>query len=158
MLIKSITYTDFLEKEHTEDFYFHLSKAEIAELHLGFSGGLSEYLEEVIKAEDGEKIIQAFKKIIRASVGKRSEDGKKFVKNDEVVSDFMDSPAYSVMFMELVTDSKAATEFIKGIVPKDMVDKIEENVQNTPQIPSSTDFENMSPEELRAYIKDTKQK
>ena len=40
MLKKTITYTDFDDNERTEDFYFHLSKAEIAEMELSENGGL----------------------------------------------------------------------------------------------------------------------
>ena len=38
MFKKTITYTDFNGNERTEDFYFHLSKAELAEMDLSKAG------------------------------------------------------------------------------------------------------------------------
>lgn len=123
MLKKTITYADFNGDEVTEDFYFNLSKAEIAELELKQKGGLVEYLTHIVEAEDGEGIIDTFKKIILLSVGRRSEDGKRFIKNDEIRDEFVQLGAYSELFMELVTNVQSANEFVLGIVPSDISKK-----------------------------------
>jgi hypothetical protein len=121
VLKKTITYTDFNGEEVSEDFFFHLSKAELVELEMSHKGGLSEALERIIAAEDNKSIIAEFKKIILAAYGKRSEDGKRFIKTQEIRDEFVSTEAYSTLFMELVTDTNAAVVFVNGVIPQDMV-------------------------------------
>ena len=46
-------------------------------------------------------------------------------KNDEVREDFAQTEAYSIIFMELATEDKAASDFIKGVMPSDLADKVD---------------------------------
>ena len=57
MLKKTITYEDFNGETVSEDFFFHLSKAELVELELSHQGGLSAALQRIVDAEDGKSII-----------------------------------------------------------------------------------------------------
>ena len=52
MLKKTITYTDYNGVERTEDFYFNLSKAEIAEMELEIPGGMTTLIERITKTKD----------------------------------------------------------------------------------------------------------
>lgn len=126
MLKKTITFDDLDGNPVTEDFYFRLNKAEIAELELSSEGGLQGQLKEIIEAKDGKAIIEKFKEIIRMSVGRRSEDGRRFIKNDEIADEFMQTNAYSELFIELVSDADAAANFIKGIIPSDVRDQVDQ--------------------------------
>lgn len=125
MLKKTIIYTDLDGNPITEDFYFRLNKAEVAELELSHEGGLQTYLKEIIASKDGRAVIDKFKEIILLAVGRRSEDGRRFVKNQEIADDFLQTNAYSELFMELVTDADAATDFIKGILPPELSERTE---------------------------------
>jgi hypothetical protein len=124
VLKKTITYTDFNEEEVSEDFFFHLSKAELVELELSHEGGLSAALERIVAAEDGKSIIAEFKNIILGSYGQKSLDGRRFVKNAQLREEFESSEAYSVLFMELVTNTDAAIEFVNGIIPQGMEEEM----------------------------------
>ena len=125
MLKKSITYETFDRDTVTEDFYFHLSKADLVELEASHKGGLQAYIQRVIDAEDGAAIIEEFKKLVAMSVGKKSPDGRRFLKTEEIRQDFMSSPAYDVFFMELLTDAGKAAEFVNGIVPSNLERELE---------------------------------
>ena len=169
MLKKTITYTDFNGEKASEDFYFNLSKAEIAEMELSHRGGFSSYLQEIIEAEDGAEIISTFKRILTMSVGQRSEDGRRFIKNEEITNDFLQSEAYSELFMELVTDGNKAAEFIQAIVPADMAEAVADGskltavpqgkVDETPAYilenrePTAKELQEMSPDEIREAFK-----
>lgn len=118
MLKKTITYTDYNDQEQTEDFYFNLSKAELTEMELSVKGGLVKMIEEIVAAEDNKEIVAIFKDLIIKSVGVKSKDGRRFIKNEVVVGDFLQTEAYSVLFMELASDAKAAADFVNGITPK----------------------------------------
>lgn len=120
MLKKTITFEDLDGNPVTEDFYFNLSKPELAELELSMTGGFSEYLQTLIKSENGGEIIKTFKEILRVSIGRRSEDNKRFVKTPQIADEFFESDAYSVLFMQLISDADMATSFIEGVLPKNL--------------------------------------
>jgi hypothetical protein len=123
VLKKTITYTDFNGEEVKEDFFFHLSKAELVELEMGHEGGLSKAMERIIATDDRNAIVQEFKKIILLSYGRKSMDGKRFIKNATMREEFESSQAYSTLFMELVTVTDSAIEFMNGIIPTDMAEE-----------------------------------
>ena len=124
MLKKPITYVDYNGTERTENFYFNLSKAELMELELGTTGGFAEMVQRIVDAQDQPTLMQIFKDFILKAYGEKSADGKRFMKKDEfgrpLFANFEQTEAYSVLFMELVTDADAAAKFINGIVPADI--------------------------------------
>ncbi len=134
MLKKTIEYTDFNEEKVNEDFFFHLSKAELVELEMSHAGGLQESIQRIIKAEDGKAIIAEFKNIILSSYGERSTDGKRFVKNQDLRDEFESTEAYSILFMELVTDADKALEFIHGVIPQDLAEEVTKVTASTPAL------------------------
>lgn len=117
MLKKTIKFTDLDDKEVTEDHYFHLSKADLVEMEVSQQGGMQTYITKIVESNDGKKIIEVFKDLIRMSYGSRTDTGR-FVRDKEKTEEFMASEAYSELFMELVTNSAAAAEFVNGIIPR----------------------------------------
>ena len=120
MLKKTITYTDYNGVERSENFYFNLTKAEIMEMELGTVGGFAEMVQRIVDAKDAPTIIKIFKDLVLKAYGEKSADGKRFIKSDELRESFAQTEAYSQLFMELATDSKAASAFVNGIVPADV--------------------------------------
>lgn len=123
MITKPITYTDYNGVERTENFMFNLSKAEIMEMELTTTGGLAEMIQRIVAAQDTPSIVKIFKDLILKSYGVKSPDGKHFIKSEELSTEFSQSEAYSVLFMELATDADAAAAFVNGIVPGDVAKK-----------------------------------
>lgn len=117
MLKKTMTYTDYNGVERTEDFYFNLSKAEVAEMEMGTSGGLAEMINGVVAAKDAPAILKIFKDLVLKAYGKKSPDGRRFEKSDEISKEFSETEAYSDLYIELATDADAAAEFVNGIIP-----------------------------------------
>ena len=117
MLKKTITYTDYNGVERKEDFYFNLTKAEIMEMEMSISGGLTEMINRIVAAQDAPAIVKIFKDLILKAYGVKSPDGKRFIKSDELATEFAQTEAYSQLFMELATDADAASAFVNGIVP-----------------------------------------
>ena len=120
MLKKIITYTDYNGIERTEPFYFNLSKAELMEMELGVTGGMTEMLDKIIAAKDAPSLMKTFKEMIMKSYGIKSDDGKRLIKSEELSIAFTQTEAYSVLFMELITDDKAAADFVNGIIPNEI--------------------------------------
>jgi hypothetical protein len=117
MLKKTINYTDFNNNERTEDFYFNLTKSEVMEMEMSTSGGFAEKITKIIAAQNVPAIIKIFKDLILDSYGEKSPDGKRFIKNKELTDSFVQTEAYSNLFMELATNVDSATKFINGITP-----------------------------------------
>jgi len=118
MLKKTITYVDFDDEERTETFYFNLTKAELAEMELSLDGGFKKWVEQIVETKDNKQLIAIFKDVILKSYGEKSLDGKHFTKNDQIREAFTCTQAYSELFMELSSNTEAATIFMNGILPK----------------------------------------
>ena len=123
MLKKTITYTDYDGVERTEDFFFNLSKAEVAEMELGTAGGMQKLIERILNTQDTKGLIELFKDLILRSYGEKSADGRRFIKSKELSTAFSQTEAYSELFMELATDAEKAAEFVNGITPMVPADK-----------------------------------
>lgn len=120
MLKKTITYEDYNGTKRTEDFYFNLTKAEIMEMEMSTSGGMAEMIQKIVAAQEAPAIIKIFKDLLLKAYGVKSPDGKRFIKNQELIDEFAQTEAYSMLFMELATDADAAAAFVNGIMPKDI--------------------------------------
>lgn len=130
MLKKTITYTDFDDVERTEDFFFNLTKSELMEMDFSATGGMERMIRKIIDAQDTKRIIEVFKDIILKSYGEKSLDGKQFVKvrdGHKLADDFAQTGAYDALFMELATDDKAATEFITGVIPRNIAKELNDS-------------------------------
>jgi hypothetical protein len=121
MLKREIKYTDFNDNEVTEIFYFNLSKPELIELELKYEAGFTAMIKRIVEANSNRELIQTFKEIILMAYGEKSDDGKRFIKNDELRTAFEQTAAYQELFIELATTDKAAVTFLTGIMPKDMI-------------------------------------
>lgn len=146
MLKKSIDFEDYNGEKVTKDFYFNLNKAEI--IKWGTTDGnysLVDKLESLFKANKGRQIMEIFDELIRLSYGEVSLDGMRFVKSEEILNSFIQTEAYSVLFMELVTDAKKAADFIKAIIPKDIATEVEKIMKENPE---------GIPDNIREYLPD----
>lgn len=126
MLKETITYEDYNGITRTEDFYFNLDEAEVAEMEMSTEGGMAEMIQRIVAAKDTAAIIKVFKDMILKAYGQKSLDGKKFIKEDQngyrLANDFKQTKAYSQLFMKLATDSDAAARFVNGIMPNKKTD------------------------------------
>lgn len=119
MFKKTITFEDFNGEQQSRDFYFHMSKAELLEMAAG-ANDFDTRVKNIIETKDGAQILHEFRAIIKMSVGVRSEDGQRFIKDADAQSSLLDSPAFDVLLMELATETDAAVEFIKQLIPEKM--------------------------------------
>lgn len=120
MLKKTMTYTNYNGEQITEDFYFNLSKAEILEMEMTTEGGMAEYIKGVVNAKNVTEIIKIFKELILKAYGKKSPDGRRFIKTPELREEFAQTEAYSNLFMMLATDAEEAANFVNKVTPADV--------------------------------------
>lgn len=134
MLKKTFEYDDYEGNKIRQDAYFHLSEAELTEMTLSEKGGLDKLLQKIIDAKDTTEIIKVFKDIICKSYGELAPDGKSFRKTDEkgnpLYLNFIATPMYDQLFMELATNDEAGADFINGVMPKKVSEKMKETAMN----------------------------
>ena len=134
MYKKTVTYEDYNGVERTEDFFFNLTKAELTEMQVSVAGGYAAMIDNIAKAKDTAAMINIFKELIIKSYGIKSDDGRRFIKRPELTQEFMDTPAFSATYMDLVTDDKAAAEFINKVIPKSLAAEVEKLKNENPTV------------------------
>jgi hypothetical protein len=112
-----ITYKNLDDQEVTEEFWFNISKTEVAERHLANGPDYARMLEGLTMERDGEKIVKLFKDLLSSSVGRR--EGSLFIKDDDARNRFMFSGAYDAFFMELLTSPDSGARELAAIFPKE---------------------------------------
>ena len=113
---ETITYNDLNGVQRTEDFYFDLSKPEIVKMQESAKGGYDVQLRSIAADLNGAKIMEFFENFITKSYGEKSEDGRRFMKSEEISRSFMETPAYEVLFEKLVTNDKYAADFVNAVM------------------------------------------
>lgn len=127
MLKRPITYTDLDGKNVTKNFYFNLTVPEVSELEFRMDGStMSTYWAKMVEDKNAGAMLRAFKDLISASYGVR--DGEEFLKETEsgysLGRRFLQHPAYSALFLELLGPDADNEEFFKnfllGVVPSEL--------------------------------------
>ena len=95
-------------------------------MELEIPGGMAANLKQITEAKDTPSLVKIFKNLILRSYGVKSSDGERFIKNQQVREEFEQSEAYSELFMELATNADSAAEFVNGIIPADLANKVKE--------------------------------
>ena len=122
MYAKTIKYEDYNGNMREETFYFNLSKAELIDLEWRTPGGLENYMKHIMSMMDGQALADTFKMLIEKSYGVKDPEGRRFIKNEQVLKNFTETEAYVELYVQLATDDKAAAEFVNGIFPKEAVE------------------------------------
>lgn len=120
MIRKEIQYKDLEGNNVVGEFWFHMSVAEMLEMEKEVEGGMKAVVQKIVDTEDETKVLPLLRDLISRSVGKKSSDGRRFLKTREDKSDLVDSDAYSKLMIELLTVPNAAVEFFNGVAPKDI--------------------------------------
>lgn len=118
MLKKTITYTDYDGLERTEEFRFNLTKAELVDMELTTAGTFSETMKRIIAEKDIIRIAKLFKELLLKSYGVKSDDGKRFIKSQELSEAFSQTEAYSDLYIELLSNPEEAAKFFAEVAPK----------------------------------------
>lgn len=120
MFKDTITYKDFDGQERTETIYFNLTKAEVVFMENSSVDGLfTDYLKSIVESQDNIEIMKNFELLVRKSYGVKSNDGKRFIKSEELTDEFMQTNAYSEFVMKLLSDAEYAGKFVNGIIPQE---------------------------------------
>lgn len=116
MLKKHVKYQGFDGEIIEEDLYFNLTRMDAIELSALYeSKDLAAYMDEIVKKEDIASLYRVLKDIVLLAYGVKSEDGKRFIKNEVVKKEFEESLAFAQLIEDLHETDSALSEFVTGI-------------------------------------------
>ena len=155
MIKQSITYKNFKGEMVTEEHRFHLAADELIKLEVSKREGFSAAMQAIAESEDASEIIKHFELIVKMSYGKISDDGRRFSKTDEndrpYHRDFVDTGAYSQLFVDLFRAPEQMGQFLNGIMPDDAKEVIakfaEQGGETPPALVSTPEVVRTAPEE-----------
>lgn len=125
MLIKKISYEDFLGNKREEEFYFNYSKADVNRLMFSTKEGLQKFLQRIIREEDNEKLFGFMEEFILNAYGEISTDGRQFIKNEALSTAFKQTNAYSELLDEFVRGGdEAFSAFVQAVIPSEIAEAI----------------------------------
>lgn len=148
MLKKTVTYTDFDGNERIETLHFNLTQTELIDMAMGLPGDVTETLGDdpskidpetagiaLMNKLGGQGIINFIKELVLKSYGEKSEDGRRFIKDETITKEFSQTLAYDAIIMEFMTDDVAAAEFINKIIPASVLDKLTNSMKGDAKLP-----------------------
>lgn len=116
MIKKTVKSVDFNGEPYEEDLYFNLNQMELVSMMGKYGGDLPTYLQNIVRRNDTNGIVEFLKDLINISYGEKSSDGKIFNKSIEVTNNFINSSSYEAFFMDLLNSSEDQMfEFVKGL-------------------------------------------
>ncbi len=126
MLKTTVNYKDFDGVECEEQLFFNLTQAELLELQAEFQGDIVGHLSRVLSTGDHKLIMSTFKLMILRSYGVKSEDGKRFIKQDgELAKLFVETMAYDEFIVGLLKGGAAgAAEFVNAVMPESLTSQL----------------------------------
>lgn len=127
-----VTYTNFFGEQVEEQLHFHLSKGELMDMELQrtpLSAKIAIVNGGEASAMDAYKLLCEF---VSKAYGERSEDGRRFFKDDRATKAFMASPAFDALLDKLSSDSKFSTGFLAGLFPEDIMGKAKKLIDEHP--------------------------
>lgn len=124
MIKKTVNYTDFNGVAQTEELYFNLTKMELVKLDTEFVGGLQQTIQTAVDNNDTKTIMDCIEKILIKGYGKKSDDGKRFIKSAEMAEEFKQSAAFDELFYQIASNEDEASAFITGLMPADLMNQI----------------------------------
>lgn len=115
MFKHTVEYTDFNDVQRKEELLFHLSLPEVTRLEAEIGKPIDEYAKELADNKDMVKLLDFLEKVLLSSYGKKTSDGKSFLKNKDLRNEFEYSQAYAEMFEQLLTTPDLARKFGAGV-------------------------------------------
>lgn len=136
MITRTIAYTDYDGNQRKEKVYFNLTEFEATEIAMEMPDGIVEEINEgdktttalhLVEKLGGKGVIDFIKKIVLKSYGLKSQDGRRIIKSDEISKEFSETPMFSQLMIELMTNETAASDFINAVIPPDLAGALQKN-------------------------------
>lgn len=139
MIKRTIKYTDFDGNAREEVVYFNMTRTELIAYSFDLPDDLTEGFKdpnEVDINEVGARLIEKLgrsgifefvKNLVFKAYGMKSEDGRRFIKSEQLSTEFTQTLAYDEFIIDLFSSDEKISDFINGIIPANLADQIRSN-------------------------------
>lgn len=148
MLKKTVNFEDFDGNLVEETHYFNFNTTELIDIAIELPAEMTDVFGEdpskvdpeaagmaLLRKMGGTGIVKFIKDIVLRSYGVKSEDGRKFIKDEQLTKEFSQSLAYDAIITEFMSDDVAAAEFINKVIPANVLEKMTTNMKGNAQLP-----------------------
>lgn len=118
MIKREVPYKDFNGIDRKETVYFNLSETELIDMQMSKTGGLDVILRTIIDTNDQVQLYNIFKDLVLKAYGEKSEDGRRFIKSDELRHEFSQTEVYNKLWYGLATNADEASKFVNDLIPE----------------------------------------
>lgn len=116
MLKQRVKYEGFDGELIEEDLYFNLTRMDLIELNDRYeSKDMAAYMDKIVKEKNIKELYKVLKDIVLMAYGVKSEDGKRFIKNQTVKDEFAESLAFSQLIEDFHETDTSMSDFVTGI-------------------------------------------
>ena len=122
-------YEDFLGRDHEESFRFNINESEMLDMVRDDPSFNPDYLLTLTQEPNGNglKLIDVIRKLLVLSYGEMSDDGKRFIKDDDKTLDFIHSRAYEEILHDFIDGEHPdlVKDFMLNVFPKKYKEEVE---------------------------------
>lgn len=125
MLKQKIEFNDLDGKPQSGFYYFNLKESELLDWILTSDGDLASLIKNMTEEHDIKKLYGFFKDFVLRTYGVREDDNITFTKSPELTRRFTLTEPFNAMFMGFVKNPDDFVAFMKGVIPMEMLAKVE---------------------------------
>lgn len=119
-----VTYEDYAGNSRTETHYFNLTQTELQLINARYDGSLQNTLARLSVTQSAKELMDVLMDVFKASYGRMDDDRVHFRKSEAILDDFMSTPAFDKLFMEIMSSDEKSAEFMRGVLPKKMAESV----------------------------------
>lgn len=136
MFQTTVKYTDFDGHERTETLYFNITEQQMRDLYQEDPDFSEKALTSIVEGKDTGEMLRIMKKLILASYGEKSDDGKVHKKNKEIRENFECSAAFEQLMDDIMykADEKFLMNLFTQIFPTKFAGTIKEQFAKAEKI------------------------
>ena len=136
MFVTTVNYTDFDGHERKETLYFNITESQMRDLFATDPDFSVKSLNTVMESEDYAEMVRIMKKLMLASYGEKSEDGRIHKKNKEIRENFESSAAFEQLMEDVMykEDVDFLKRFFRDVFPKKFSETIMSGVDNDSKV------------------------
>lgn len=121
-----IEYTDYNGNDVKENVFFHFTQDEMFAFIRENRDVLKGEMSKAVSEQDWLLAYNFIRKLVLESYGEKSEDGLRFVKNDDTRLNLIETPRMDAIVDKVFGDEKTAQTFVRSIIPPKMVELLDQ--------------------------------
>lgn len=147
MFSKTVKYEDYNGNQRSETLWFNLTQTELLKIAMDLPDGTipedpnkvdNDQLAATLFQKLGNKGIYEFiESLVLKAYGVKSEDGRRFIKTPDMVTEFSQTLAFDAIMLELMSDANAAAAFINSAIPANVVGKMADSLPGPQVVPNN---------------------